>query len=126
MIGRGWSRRARCRLGHDRTQRSHALAGIPRHHQCALDRDPRPLEADCPLAQFENTFINHDCSTVGFEGIRAQDILPLLLDRFQFHRFAAWGGLLDIFVDRAFGHNLSSEKPFDREFIDTMWETNRP
>ena len=78
-----------------------------------------------PLAQFENTFINHDCSTVGFEGIRAQDILPLLLDRFQFHRFAAWGGLLDIFVDRAFGHNLSSEKPFDREFIDTMWETNQ-
>ncbi len=78
-----------------------------------------------PLARFEETFVNQDCSTVGFEGIRAQEILPLLLDRFQFHRFAAWGGLLDIFVDRVFGHNLSSEKSFDRKFIDTMWETNQ-
>jgi hypothetical protein len=78
-----------------------------------------------PLARFEETFVNQDCSTVGFEGIRAQDILPLLLDRFQFHRFAAWGGILDIFVDRVFGHNLSSEKSFDRKFIDTMWETNQ-
>jgi hypothetical protein len=78
-----------------------------------------------PLARFEETFVNHDCSTHGFEGIRAQDILPLLLERFQFHRFAAWGGLLDCFVDRAFGHNLDSEKPFDRKFIDTIWETNQ-
>jgi SAM-dependent methyltransferase len=78
-----------------------------------------------PLARFEETFVNHDCSTHGFEGIRAQDILPLLLERFQFHRFAAWGGLLDCFVDRAFGHNLSSQKPFDRKFIDALWETNQ-
>ena len=78
-----------------------------------------------PLARFEETFVNRDCSTHGFEGIRAQEILPLLLERFQFHRFAAWGGLLDCFVDRAFGHNLSSQNPFDRKFIDTMWETNQ-
>jgi SAM-dependent methyltransferase len=78
-----------------------------------------------PLARFEETFVNHDCSTHGFEGIRAQDILPLLLERFQFHRFATWGGLLDPFVDRAFGHNLSSQNPFDRKFIDALWETNQ-
>jgi SAM-dependent methyltransferase len=78
-----------------------------------------------PMVRFEETFVNHDCSTVGFEGVRAQDILPLLLDRFHFHRFAAWGGILDPFVDRVFGHNLSSENSFDRKFIDTMWEANQ-
>ncbi len=86
---------------------------------------PDQWKQNRPLGRFEETFVNQDCSTVGFEGIRAQDILPLLLDRFQFHRFAAWGGLLDIFVDRVFGHNLSSEKSLDRKFIDTMWETNQ-
>ena len=86
---------------------------------------PDDWKQNRPLARFEETFINHDCSTHGFEGIRAQDILPMLLERFQFHRFAAWGGLLDCFVDRAFGHNLSSQNPFDRKFIDTLWETNQ-
>ena len=32
-----------------RAQRSHALAGIACHHQCALDRDPGPLEAESPV-----------------------------------------------------------------------------
>ena len=31
------------------------------------------------LARFDPEFVNHDCSTEGFEGVRAQDILPLLL-----------------------------------------------
>ena len=78
-----------------------------------------------PLARFEETFVDHDCSTHGFEGIRAQDILPLLLERFHFHRFAAWGGLLDCFIGRAFGHNLRSQNPFDRKFVDAMWGTNQ-
>ncbi|MCW5965352.1 MAG: methyltransferase domain-containing protein, partial [Bryobacterales bacterium] len=37
----------------------------------------------------EEEYINHDCSTEGFEGIRAQDILPLLIERFDFPLFAA-------------------------------------
>ena len=78
-----------------------------------------------PLARFEQEFINHDCSNHGFEGVRAQDILPLLVERFHFHKFSAWGGIIDPFTDRAFGHNLLSANEFDRQFIDTVWETNR-
>jgi SAM-dependent methyltransferase len=78
-----------------------------------------------PLARYEETFINHDCSSHGFEGIRAQDILSLLVQRFHFHKFSAWGGIIDPFTDRAFGHNLQSTNDFDRKFIDTIWETNR-
>jgi SAM-dependent methyltransferase len=78
-----------------------------------------------PLARFEKEFINWDCSTHGFEGVRAQDILPLLVERFHFHKLAAWGGILDPFIERAFGHNLSSENDVDRTFVDTVWASNR-
>ena len=36
------------------------------------------------LNRYEPAYINHDCSTEGFEGIRAQDILPLLIEYFHF------------------------------------------
>lgn len=77
------------------------------------------------LRRFEEKFINHDCSTVGFEGVRAQEILPELLKRFHVRKFAAWGGLLDPFIDRAFGNNLDPSNELDREFIDTLWESNQ-
>lgn len=78
-----------------------------------------------PLQRFEAEFINHDCSTHGFEGIRAQNILPELVKRFHFHKFAAWGGITDPFLDRAFGHNMTALNEQDRAFVDTLWETNR-
>ena len=68
-----------------------------------------------PLGRFEETSVNQDCSTVGFEGIRAQDILPLLLDRFQFHRFAAWGGLLDCFIGPCVRAQPQVTEPFRPE-----------
>lgn len=78
-----------------------------------------------PLKRFEKKYVNWDCSTHGFEGVRAQDILPLLVERFHFHRFSAWGGILDPFIDRAFGHNLKSTVDYDREFVDALWEANK-
>jgi SAM-dependent methyltransferase len=56
------------------------------------------------LRRQEASFIDHDCSTEGFEGIRAQDVLPLLL-RQGFHawKFFGCGGMIDVFVDRCFG-----------------------
>ena len=41
------------------------------------------------LRRNENRYINWDCSSEGFEGVRAQDILPLLLERFNFKLFLA-------------------------------------
>ena len=63
-------------------------------------------------------YVNRDCSTQGFEGIRAQDILPLLVKEFAFEKFLAWGGLTDVFVSRGFGPNFDMNDERDRAFID--------
>jgi len=63
-------------------------------------------------------FVNYDCTSNGdFEGVRAQDILPLLLDKFGFERFVGFGGVSDIFLDKAYGPNFDLGKEFDIKFI---------
>lgn len=62
-------------------------------------------------------FQDHDCSTEGFEGIRAQDILHLLLNRFNPYKFLAFGGFADVLVDRGYGHGFNPDNAWDREFI---------
>src|SRR5262249_246324 len=54
---------------------------------------------------------DHDCSSEGFEGIRAQDILPLMLRHFHPARFFATGGFVDVIVDRGYGHGFDAENP---------------
>jgi SAM-dependent methyltransferase len=70
------------------------------------------------LKRLEREFVNWDCSKEGFEGIRAQDILPLLIRQFHFQSFLAFGGLIDVFVDRSFGHNFDATSQRDRALID--------
>jgi SAM-dependent methyltransferase len=70
------------------------------------------------LKRLEPTYENWDCSKEGFEGIRAQDILPLLEKRFHFEWFLAFANLIDVFTDRTFGHNFDVDNPRDRAFID--------
>jgi SAM-dependent methyltransferase len=70
------------------------------------------------LARYEEVYENWDCSTDGFEGIRSQDILPLLLQTFGFDSFLGFCNLINIFIDRGFGHNFDIEEPKDRYFID--------
>lgn len=72
------------------------------------------------MQRLESRFVNHDCSSESFEGIRAQDILPLLVDRFSFHVFIAFGNVVDIFIDRGFGHNFDATSEDDRKFIDRV------
>lgn len=72
------------------------------------------------LKRFEEKYQNWDCSTEGFEGIRAQDVLPLLLKRFNFEFFFAFGNVVDIFVDRCFGPNFDPTEEHDRAFIDRV------
>ncbi len=74
------------------------------------------------LTRFEEKYENWDCSTDGFEGIRAQDILPLLIKYFSFEMFLGYGNLIDIFVDRAFGHNFDPESQEDQRLIDKVAE----
>jgi len=65
-------------------------------------------------------YVNYDCSKAGFEGIRAQDILPLLVERFSFKVFIPFRNVLDAFIDRGIGPNFDPAREWDRKFIDEV------
>jgi SAM-dependent methyltransferase len=69
-------------------------------------------------------FLDWDCSGEGFEGVRAEDILPMLVQRFGFTHLAAWGGFIDVFVDRSFGHNFDLANPAHKRFIHELAVAN--
>ncbi len=69
---------------------------------------------------YEELYVDRDYSGVGFEGIRAEDILPELMRRFEFEFFFGFGNLIDAFVDRGFGPNFDAGKASDRAFIDRV------
>jgi len=73
----------------------------------------------------DNAYIDWDCCAEGgFEGIRAQDILPLLVERFRFEKFLGFGGLPDTFCDRVYGPNFDPEIPAHTRFIDSVEQLN--
>jgi hypothetical protein len=76
------------------------------------------------LKRLEKNFINWDCSSDGFDGMRTQDVLPLLVEKFNFRSFLAWGGVTDVFVDRAFGHNFDAASERDCALIDFIQMLN--
>jgi SAM-dependent methyltransferase len=61
-----------------------------------------------------------DCSRAGFEGIRAQDILRMLIERFAFTLFIPFANVIDAFIDRAIGPNFDPQRDWDRSFIDRV------
>jgi GT2 family glycosyltransferase/2-polyprenyl-3-methyl-5-hydroxy-6-metoxy-1,4-benzoquinol methylase/glycosyltransferase involved in cell wall biosynthesis len=81
---------------------------------------PQSYKFNVLLNRLETEYENWDCSKEGFEGIRAQDVLPLLLQRFQCEKFIGFGNAIDIFVDRCFGHNFNIESEWDKSFIDRV------
>lgn len=78
---------------------------------------PKPYRYNRLLHRWEDLYENWDCSTEAFEGIRAQDVLPLLVERFKFELFVAYSNVIDVFVDRCFGPNFDAAKEWDRDFI---------
>lgn len=85
---------------------------------------PEEKKLNHMMRRLEPSFINHDCSGEGFEGIRAQDILPLMLEHFAFRGFTAWGGLVEVFLDRPFGPNYDPALDSDRAFIEFLARLN--
>lgn len=81
---------------------------------------PANYRYNAQLMRHEELYENWDCSKEGFEGIRAQDILPLLVERFDFEFFMGYGNVIDTFVDRGFGPNFNAEADWDRAFIDRV------
>lgn len=72
------------------------------------------------LKRHEPEYINWDCSKEGFEGVRAEDIVPALLERFAFEIFIGFGNVVDVLIDRNFGHNFNAEGEWDRAFINRV------
>jgi SAM-dependent methyltransferase len=83
---------------------------------------PRHYRYHRQLSRQEDDFLDWDCSVEGFEGIRSQDILPLLCQRFGFDVFIGFANVIDPFIDRGFGHNFDAEAAWDRAFIDGVHE----
>ena len=85
---------------------------------------PASHKYHCQLRRQEDRFLDWDCSKVGFEGIRAQDVLPQLLSRFHASFFLAWGNIIDVFIDRGFGHHFRAQEEWERRFIDRVQEAD--
>ena len=81
---------------------------------------PKSYRYNRELRRHESTYKNWDCSRANFEGIRAQDVLPELIKRFNFKLFIAAGSVVDIFIDRTFGHHFDVTKSRDLDFIDRL------
>lgn len=76
------------------------------------------------LKTLDLEYLNRDCSTEGFEGIRSQDILPILNQHFKFETFLAFGNLVDVFTSRGYGANYNSNDELDKAFIDFIQYLN--
>ena len=81
---------------------------------------PKDYRYNLQLRRREKTFRDWDCSRESFEGVRAQDILPLLIERFDFDFFFAHSNIIDPFIDRSFGPHFDADSPTDRAFIDRV------
>jgi SAM-dependent methyltransferase len=81
---------------------------------------PASYRWNTQLRRHEELYEYWDCSKEGFEGIRAQDILPLLVERFEFELFLPYGNVIDPFIDRGFGPNFDATAAWDRDFIDRV------
>lgn len=81
---------------------------------------PPKKRLDRATGKIEAEFVNYDCSKIGFEGIRAQDILSLLIDRFEFKLFLPYAGIVVPLIERRTGWNFSVDNPQDLAFVDRM------
>jgi len=89
------------------------------------DTLPETLKYNHAFEETDITYRNWDCCSVGgFEGIRAQDILPLLVQRFQFEKFLGFGNLPEVFCNRAYGPNFDREIPAHTGFVDEVEQLN--
>lgn len=65
-------------------------------------------------------YVSVDHSSYSNEGVRAQDVIPVLADNFAFDLFITFGGAIMPFVERRIGFNFSLDETADLEFIDEL------
>jgi len=61
-----------------------------------------------------------DFSKDSFEGIRSQDILPLLDKTFKFKDFAPFWAITNRFIDRGYGHNFNLDNQHHKAILDML------
>ncbi len=81
---------------------------------------PIELKYNHLLKKIEHHRVQRDCSMFCNEGIRAQDILPLLDKHFDFEVFASFYAIANRFIDRDFGHNFKKDNPLHKSYIDMI------
>jgi hypothetical protein len=86
---------------------------------------PKHYKYNFQFNRFHENYLDWDCSRSGFEGVRAQEVLPLLVERLDFDAFIGYGGIIDPWVDRGYGQSLDPNNPADTAFIDFMEELNQ-
>ena len=109
-------------IGRNGHQRWPEALDIVRHFWRQL---PPSYRFNHKLQCYEELFEDRDYSVEGFEGIRSQDILPLLRQHFHFELFIGFANAIDPFVDRAFGYNFDVAEEWDRRFIDRVHERDQ-
>ncbi len=85
---------------------------------------PERLKWNVFFEKYDLELPNFDCSQEGFEGIRAQDILPLLIDNYQFEVFVPFFSCINRIIDRVYGHNynIDSNNPNnDIALLEHLW-----
>ena len=81
---------------------------------------PPELRRNGLTGEVDEQFVDVDCAADGFEGIRAQDVLPVLLDYLHPSLFLPYGNVIDPFVDRIYGHNFAMDNPAHVTLIDEI------
>lgn len=84
------------------------------------DELPEAYRFNHVMNRDEPQLIDEDTSRHSFEGVRSQDILPLLVANFPFELFIPFGNIILVFVDRTFGPNFDAEAEWDRDFVDRV------
>jgi hypothetical protein len=86
---------------------------------------PDELKYNHVFGVVDHVYRDWDCLVGwGFEGIRAQDILPLLLQNFQFEKFLAFGSFPDAFFNGMYGPNFLPNLPAHQQFVERLDEMN--
>ena len=81
---------------------------------------PKELKYNVVLKKYCGERIQWDCSNEGFEGIKAQDILPLLDEKFKFKDFAPFFAIVSRFTDRDFGGNFDLTNNYHKSLLDMI------
>jgi SAM-dependent methyltransferase len=83
---------------------------------------PPRLRRNAVTGEIDEHYADLDCAVDGFEGIRAQDVLPVLLDHLHPSLFFAYGNVIDPFVDRVYGGNFDMADEHDRAVVEHLGE----